>query len=718
MEPTWVGRSVPRAEAGAKARGIARYAADLRMPGMWHGVTVRSTIASGRIRGIHLDPAFPWAECAVVDAAAIAGRNVIAHILDDQPCLANGRVNHVEEAVLLIAHPERAVAEAARRHVRIEYAPEPAVLTIDEALRAGCLFKSMDIDQGDVDAALSAAFRVVEGAYETGPQEHVYLEPQAMLALWADGGVTVWGSMQCPYYVQHALMGVFALPASDVRVVQCETGGGFGGKEDYPSVVAAHAALLAWKCGHPVKIVYDRAEDMAATTKRHPARIRHRTGLDAEGHLVAMDIDITLDGGAYSTMSPVVLSRAALHACGVYRCPNVRVRARAVATNHVPRGAFRGFGAPQVLFAVERQMDRAARALGLDPVELRRRNFLRTGDAMATGQLMREPLDLDALMERALVAGRYHERRGHGVGVAVVLHGGGFTGSGERFLASEVAVEATSEGRARVLVSSCEIGQGSSTVLRQIAADALQVDLDDVEMARPDTARVPDSGPTVASRTSMVVGKLVERAALGLRARLEAAGLLDGRLFADACREYLALHGELCAESRYQPPPGIVWDEEHARGDAYATYSWAVNLAAVQIDPVTFETNVTDFVAVVDAGRILNPTLAIGQVEGGVAQALGWALSEEVVEENGRMLNARMSDYAMPTSADSLDIQVIFVETPYEHGPGGAKGLGELPMDGPAPAVLNAIEDAAGVSLCRLPATPERLLEAWEASRG
>jgi CO/xanthine dehydrogenase Mo-binding subunit len=547
-------------------------------------------------------------------------------------------------------------------------------------------------------------------------------------------GVTVWGSMQCPYYIHKALMTLFALPPEKVRVVQMETGGGFGGKEEYPSIVAAHAALLAWKSGRPVKLVYDRAEDMVASTKRHPSRTRHRTAVDKDGRLLGMEIDFVVDGGAYCTLSPVVLSRGTIHSAGPYYCPNVRLTGRAVATNAPPHGAFRGFGAPQSLFALERHMDRVAAAVGLPPDELRRRNFIRAGQTSAVGQVIRDPIDMGALLDRALALSGFHAKRARftavnpaltvrkGIGLATFMHGAGFTGSGEDHLRSTVAIEADVGGRVRVLASNTEIGQGTTTILAQIAAAALGIPVDAVDVVRPDTALVPDSGPTVASRTCMVVGKLVENAARSLRAELARAGLPDGEIdedvFRAACAGYAARFGALRAEARYAPPPGLRWDDDTYQGDAYGTYAWAAYVAEVSVDTATFETRVDDFVAVQEVGRVINPVLATGQIEGGVAQAIGWALYERVVWREGRMANGGMTNYIMPTSMDLPPIRVYFEEQPYAHGPGGAKGIGELPMDGPAPAIANAIAHAIGADPRALPMTPESLMMLMEPVRG
>src|SRR5579864_5048976 len=341
MENRQIGKSVPRKEGREKVTGAARYVDDLTFPGMIHGVTVRSPIARGKILGIRFGEGIPWNEFTIVTAKDIPGKNCIALLIEDQPCLADEFVNHPEEAVVLLAHPDKYLLEEARRVVRIEIEPLPAVFTIDDSLSRkqiiwgkDNIFKSYRVEKGDVAGAWSGAELIVEGEYETGAQEQLYIEPQGMIARANSAeGVTVWGSLQCPYYVHKALVRLFGLPKERIRVVQTETGGGFGGKEEYPSMLAAHATLLAWKSGKPVKMIYDRAEDMAATTKRHPSRTRHRTALSRDGKILAMDIDFTIDGGAYKTLSPVVLSRGTIHAAGPYNWPNVRVRSRAVATN-------------------------------------------------------------------------------------------------------------------------------------------------------------------------------------------------------------------------------------------------------------------------------------------------------------------------------------------------------------------------------------------------
>ena len=728
-----VGASVSRKEGADKLLGRARYVDDIVREGMLYGATVRSTIPRGLIRSIEFDRRIDWSEFTVVTAADIPGDNHIQLIVADQPCLADGQVNHCDEAILLLAHTDKHKLREAVDAVRIEYDLLPPIFTIEESERqdqvvwgSDNLLKSFLLEKGDIDSVWESAAHIVEGEYRTGAQEHLYIENNGIIAEWsAENGVSVWGSLQCPYYAHKTLIKIFDLPDDKVRVVQTETGGAFGGKEDYPSTLASHAALLAMKSGHPVKMVYDRMEDLAATTKRHPSRTRHRTALDNDGKLLAMDIELATDGGAYATLSSTVLSRATLHAPGPYSCPKVRVRAKSWATNTVPYGAFRGFGAPQAIFALERHMDEVAAALGIDPVEFRRRNFLHDGDTTATEQVMREPVIMDMLLERALRESDYHARRARfarenpssavkrGLGIACFYHGSGFTGSGERILNSLAGMDVTPEGKVRVLVSNTEFGQGTNTVLTQIAAESIGIDYEDIIMAAADTGMVPNSGPTVASRTVMVVGRLIERAGLQLVEMLrEHAGLgakFTREEFFAACERYRAAKGEVASLVRYEAPPGIFWDDEKYRGEAYPSYAWSIHVAQVAVDTVTFSAEVEEFWAVQEVGRVLNPVLATGQIEGGIAQGIGYALYEKVILQNGHMANNQMTNYIIPTAEDVPPIHVFFEEIPFRYGGYGAKGIGELPHDGPAPAIVNAIKDATGISFHAIPLLPEDL---------
>ena len=694
-----VGTNVPRKDGIGKATGRAKYVDDLVFPGMLFGRTIRTTIPCGRIKDIrsHLGPGFTVCDWRDIPEG---GKNIVSLIVDDQPCLVEHEVRHVAEPVVLIAHEDRDALLAAR--VEIEY-DEAAPLF--DPLRSDKVLKELLIEKGNLERGFTAADVIVEGTYRTGHQEHIYIETNGVVAVPEKDGIAVYGSIQCPFYVDRALR-VLLGGNRHVRVIQTETGGGFGGKEEYPSMLACHATLLAIKSGRPVKIVYDRVEDMLATTKRHPSIVRHRTGLKKDGRITAMDVDVVIDGGAYVTLSPVVLSRGGIHAAGPYRCANTRIRGRAMFTNTPPNGAFRGFGAPQTQFAIEVHMDRIAETLGVDPVKLREKNALRPGDLTATGQKLRDDCSALQVLKEAVKRSGYRRKHkryagtNRGIGVSLFYHGSGFTGSGELKLASRAAVELTERG-VRLLVSSTEIGQGTRTMHAQIVADAMGIPYEQVEVATVDTSIVPDSGPTVASRTCMVVGKILERAAHELKSKL------DGMPPA----EYFKRHGSLRIEKQHEPPEWLKWDDERYRGDAYATYAWACNVAEVEIDRDTFEVRPHHITAVLDVGKAIHPALATGQIEGGTAQGVGFATIEQVVMRNGAMANSQLTNYTIPTTLDTPTLDVTVLENPFPEGPFGAKGLGELPIDGPAPAIVNAIR-SLGIDVREVPATPELVLSA------
>jgi len=567
---------------------------------------------------------------------------------------------------------------------------------------------------------------VVEGRYTTQHQEQLYIEPQGFVAWWDDAGVHATGSLQCPYYVHKVFSRALKMPGERIHVTQAVTGGGFGGKEEYPSIIALHAALLSKKSGRPVRMIYDRKEDIEATTKRHPSVCEIKSGCDRDGRLRALSVRFLLDGGAYTTLSSVVLSRGALHAAGAYRWDDVRIEAAALATNTPPNGAFRGFGAPQSSWAIERHMDEIARVLGRDPLDLKAQNVLKLGDVLPTGQVLRSSVAGAACLEKAREASGYAEKRARkpivsgrkarGIGASLFFHGAGFTGSGERRLQGTVAVDLVAGGGLRIRTASTDIGQGTETVFRQIAADAAGVPIERVDFAVPCTTHVPDSGPTVASRTVMVVGSIVELAAKELSARVCSEQQQGGGSFAEAADRLLAREGEITLSKTYEQPPWVQWDEEHYKGDAYPCYGWGCDIAEVEVDLDTFEVTVLDFWSATDVGKAINPVMCKGQIEGGSLQAIGWAVSEDVTWREGHITNPRMTNYIIPTSLDAPHFHTILVEEPFEYGPGGgAKGIGELPMDGGAPAVAAAVEHATGISMRSLPLLPERLFEAQMA---
>ncbi|MBI3652332.1 MAG: xanthine dehydrogenase family protein [Acidobacteria bacterium] len=757
-----VGKNILRKDGYEKLTGAARYVDDVTLEGMLYGKTIRSRIARGRIKSIAYDAAFDWSQIVIADYRDIPGKNYVALIEDDQPLLAENEIRHYAEPILLIAAANKDLLEAAAHHIHIEYEQWSPVLSIEDALACreiiygtDNIFKRFLIGRGDVEEGFAQAERIIEGEYRVPHQEQLYIEPQGMIAIPGNEAMTLMGSMQCPYYIHKAIKQLFHLNDEQVVVIQMTTGGGFGGKEEYPSVIAAHAALLAHKAQRPVKLIYDRAEDIAATPKRHPGVIRHRTGVRRDGRMVASEIDLVFDGGAYVTLTPVVLSRGVIHALGPYACDNVRIQARAIATNTPPNGAFRGFGAPQVAFAYEMQMEKIAAELGMDSLELRRINMLREGDTTATGQTLIWSVGSEEVLNEAVERANYqaqrlafsqshssiqtsttnhveaHKRRG--IGLSFFLHGAGFTGSGEAKMKAQAGIEIMANGHPRVLSGSTEIGQGTRTIFSQIVAEELSLDFSAVEIEEPDTSRVPDSGPTVASRTCMVVGRVVQMAAREVKAKLlhfvaerfaapevelrEGKFMVAEKALADfqemAC-EYVNLFGELRCFAHYASPPEIEWNEETYSGDAYPVYSWGAEVAEVEVDMDTYEVTVVRLTTAQDIGRAIHPLLAAGQIEGGTLQAVGYGLLEELVWDQGRIINNRLTNYIIPTALDAPDMETIIVEKAYPHGPFGAKGVGELPINGAAPAIAAAVFQATGAFLSEIPITPERLQAAIE----
>ena len=717
-----------RREGPAKLTGEAKYADDLVFPGAWYGATIRSTEPHARLLGFGLADDFDWSTVAFVTAADIPGDNVVSLIADDQPVLVpeGGEIRHQAEPLALLAAADRETLRAARRALTVRTEPLAPVF---DPLASDHVFAHHELVKGDIEAGFALADIVLESIYRVGHQEQLYIENNAMIAAPRDdGGVTVTGSLQCPYYIHKALRRTLGLTSAQAQVVQAETGGGFGGKEEYPSILALHAALLARKTSRPIRMIYDRHEDLAATTKRHPAIVTHRAGITNDGRLVAQDIEIVMDGGAYCTLTPVVLSRGTIHAGGPYDVPNVRIRSRAVATNTPPNGAFRGFGAPQVEFAAETHLNRLAEAIGMSPLEVRRRNVYRPGGVTPTNQVLEDSVAGEEVLEQAATAAEFEgvrwrcaqarqaraaegsaPRTASGIGLALAWHGAGFTGSGEVRLASVASVELTDDARIRILTASTEMGQGTKTIFPQLVADALGVPYESVEIAPQDTAIVPDSGPTVASRTAMVVGGLIIKAAQALRAQVEAA---TGAAFAQSYATYATDHGGLRVDQRFEAYPGVEFDDATYQGDAYPAFGWAACVAEVDVDLDTGEVTVRSVVAADDVGKVIHPVLAEGQVEGGTLQAIGYATIEEIKLEDGRYLNDRLATYIIPTSLDAPRIHTILVEAPFPYAPHGAKGVGELPMDVGAPAVVAAIADATGAWVTDLPATPERILAA------
>ena len=762
-----VGQPVVRVDADGKVRGSTRYLNDIDYKGILHGVVVRAHVPRGILKAIVPDPAFDWSGIVFATARDIPGINVV-HMHDrSMPLLADlgGEIRYRGEPVGVVAAKSLELATEAARHIRIEIDPLPPLLTLPEAI---AIFKAapekMDsmkdqsIVKGDLAAGFAAADEIIEAEYWAGHQEQLYLENQGLVVFpQKDGSILAEGSIQCPYFPVHELNDALKLPPEKIRVRQTAIGGAFGGKEEYPTMLIGYAALPALKSGKPVKIAYERNEDILYTTKRHPVWVRYKTGVKKDGTLTAIECDFILDGGGYLTISDVVMFRGILHCAVAYRCDNVVVRGKVARTNSFPCGAFRGFGAPQAIWGMESHMDAIAARLGRTPHDLRLQLHARPGDVTPTGQVLtgengstaclKLALDRSGFARKLKQCSRGQLRRGqkklYGVGLAFFAHGAAFTGDGEaKFKAKgrmELALLDDGNPGVNIRVSSTEMGQGVHTIFTQIAADALSLDPARIRYPMADTGLVPNSGPTVASRTTMVVGNVVHRASQDLKSQMEAFASLrffrgeksvlknsqltaKGRkpvAFAKVARAMLDELGDVNGFFEFHLPPETRWDQATFKGDSYPGYSWSANVAEIEIDPLTCELAVTRVTAVVDVGRIINPILAAGQVEGGLTQALGYAVMEKIATgKNGLYDASRLQTYIIPTALDVPEYDVKFVEYPYSYAPPGGKGLGELPMDGLAPAIANAVEAAVGKRLRTIPITPEALFEALHPAPG
>jgi CO/xanthine dehydrogenase Mo-binding subunit len=646
----------------------------------------------------------------IVDADDIPGTNVAPFIHDDQPFLAREAVNYIGEPILLVVGPDKPTIVHLLERIQVRYEDLPPVFSIAEAEQARDNFifgdtphfASYAYAKGDMARAVAEAERVFEDEFRTGYQEQAYLETQGVLAAYEEGRVTVSGSMQCPHWVQKAVIQALGWPKDRVRVIQLPTGGGFGGKEDYPSIIGVHAALAAVKTGRPVQLVFDRQEDIICTPKRHPAIIRIRSYVDGDGTVIGRDIDVKIDAGAYAGYSGVVLQRIMLSIGGVYDVPHLQVSGTAYATNNVVSGAFRGFGGPQAFFAIELHMENIARALKVDSFAFRQKHFLHRGDRSATGGLFRHDIKLDEIAAqieqmsgyRRKRAAQAHEksRKLRGVGCAFFYHGCGFTGSGEALLIkARVRLKKYPDNTVRIFVSSAELGQGVLTTLRKIVARVLEIPVDAVKHTYPDSDHCPDSGPTVASRTILVVGKLLQDAAQEMKQRWQEATCEVFRVF-----EY---------------PRELCWDNDTLQGDAYLEYAWGANVVEVEVDPATCEVKVTGVWCVYDIGTPIDESIVRGQIEGGLVQGLAFAGMEVLTAAGGRLQQDDFTNYVIPTALDFPHIESRLIENPTAYGPFGARGLGELPTVGATPALALAVQNAIGRKVTQLPVTPEKIME-------
>ena len=705
-----VGKSIKRVDGSVKADGSLKYTDDLEFSGLY-GAVVRSSVAYGKILSITFSDEFDFSEFTIVDSKDIEGQNINTILTDDQPFLADDVVKFIGEPILLIAHKDKESLVEAKKHIKIEYEEYEPIFSMEDSLNKkniiyakDNIFKTINTQKGKEPNY--SKLNSLTKTYTTPHQEQLYLEPQSMIAQFRDGNIRIIGSMQCPFYVESALEN---LTGKKVEVEQAPTGGAFGGKEDYSSLMASFVYLLSKKSKQDVKLVYNRSEDIAYTTKRHPSKIDMVSYFDNDGKLHGLDIKILIDGGAYCTLSPVVQARAVLHTAGFYDCEYIKVQSNSVATNTPPNGAFRGFGAPQAIFAIERHIDDIAKFLKISPMLVREVNLPTQDSISVTGAKIDEYKRVRDIFTKAREKSEFDKKYGKkefgsGIGMALFIHGGGFTGVGETLLESEVLLELNRDGKVEIKIASVEMGQGTLTTLPQIVASELEIPLEMVSYHTPNTSKVVNSGPTVASRTIMIVGELLIQTAQKLKDSIGYYG--NDVEYKECVKNYLESSTIKQFRSVYKKPAKIKWDEDKFYGNGYDGYSLGCYVAEVEVDKIDYQIKVKNFYAFNDVGKVVNPKLAEGQVEGGVAQGIGFALYEKIVYVDGKIKKPNLSSYIAPLASDLPKIFVDFAKNSEK-----SKGLGELPMNAPAVAIANALGDALGVEFNSLAITPEIVME-------
>ncbi len=737
-------------EEMAKATGKALYGADLVRDGMLHLKVVRSPHAHARVVEVEATEALAVPGVEAVLTAKDVPFNHHGRVIQDEAVLAGDRVRMIGDPVAAVVAVSEAVAAEAAARVRVRYEMLPAVLSPREALAPGAprlhdggnVLARQAIQRGDAEAGLARADVTVEGVFTTPFNEHAYLEPEAALAyVDAAGRVVIETGSSHPHLHRLEVSRALGLPEDRVRIVSVALGGHFGGRTDV--AMQCILGLAAWRLRRPVRCVYTREESFTSTTKRHAFEIRGRLGAARDGRITGLRLDMVADGGAYASAGNFIITRAAISGSGPYAIPDVWLGGEAVYTNNTLAGAMRGFGAPQSTFALESLMDEAAKRLGIHPIELRVRNALRPGAVLATGFAVGEGTavveTLEALRphyDEAVRRARDSRANGdlrRGVGVASMWFGIGTT-TGEK--PSHADMELLPTGRVRVLAGAPDAGQGSDYVLRRVAARTLNVPLPQVDLVRGDTDLTCDTGSCTGSRVTFYVGNAVRLASGALRrAIIEAAAremeaptdileIRDGHVIArEAPGRRIALadlarrveaRGSRLREGGTWDPETCPLDPATGLGSPYATYASASQLAEVEVNVRTGVVRVRRVVAAHDVGKVLNPVGAHGQVEGAVVMGIGFALTEEFVPGVTR----GFAHYRIPTTHDVPEVETIFIERPDPKGPFGAKGLGECALIPTAPAIVNAIADATGVRITRLPATRERILQSLAQARG
>jgi len=673
-----------------KMSGKAKYVADIKMEGMLYAFTVRSSIVKGRIVSITY-PKIPDGYF-VVDHRDILGKNIVKVIYEDMPVFTKNEITYLYEPISLLVGPDKEILSTLVNQIEIIYEEEEPVFDwVDSVIH-------YHFEKGKGFEVFSDK-ESIEYTYETSYQEQAYIEPQGFIGYpEKDGKVTLVGSIQCPYYVKNAVIQALGVRDDQVRVIQAMVGGAFGGKEEFPSLLACQLAVAVQKIKRPIKIIYEREEDMLVTTKRHPSRITLKAAIENK-KIIALSANAGIDAGANIGLSGVVLARALLASTGAYTIDNIAVSGDVFKTNTVPNGAFRGFGAPQMFFAIEMFIEHVAKKIGVDSLDFRRSILAKQNDLTSTKGIFRDPILMPEMIDKALEVSDYLRKKDEyskskdfkGIGLSLFFHGCGFTGSGEKNVIKAKVRLKKELDQVYILIAAVDMGQGVKTSFRKLVAHILDIDIEQVIFNNPDTDFVPDSGPTVASRTMMIVGGIVARAAKEVKERWNEASFV--------------------VEKQYEQPEYIEYDEATFTGDAYPAYSWGVNIVEVEVDKLSYQVHIKKSWSVYDVGKAIDERIVIGQADGGLAQGLGYGYLEVMNHKNGKILQKNMTDYIIPTAMDMCPMETYLFDNPYAYGPYGAKGVGELSLIGGAPAVAKAIENAINKNVYKIPVTPEYIME-------
>jgi CO/xanthine dehydrogenase Mo-binding subunit len=753
-----IGKSERRVDAWGKVTGKAKYADDYNVAHQLWGKVLRSKYPHAKILRIDTTKAeqLPGVE-AVLTAKDIPGSKEFGVVVKNQAILADDRVRYLGDGVAIVAAQTKEIAERALTCIDVAYEQLPVVSDPEEALKPGAPiihddkneFVHHHVCRGDTAAGFALADFIIERKFKTQFIEHSYIEPEAVLAEPSEqSGVKVTGCVQNLFSTRRSVAAMLNLDLARVQIIQSTLGGSFGGKDEAMTLISCRAALLAMKTAQPVKMVNTREESMLESYKRHPYVLYYKWGAKNDGSITAMEIKCIADGGAYASMSPFVTWRSVVQATGPYYCKNVKTDVYAAYTNNNYTGAMRGFGSPQVNFAIESMMDELAEKVGMDPFEIRMKNGFEDGAVTATGQKLSHVVSLKEVLTKAASAIDFQKKwkQNRGVksgdkrrGIGLVCSYRGVSLGAEGTDAAETVVSVQTDGSVIVSSGITDMGQGAQTQMSQITAEVLGVSMERIQFLNTNTSRVADSGATVASRGTIMGGSAAKDAAEKVRAALLEVGadmtaepasnldLMDNYLIDIKTKKRLASFSELATEcfNKGKPMMGLgwhhspktSWDEKNGQGDAYFTFVYGANAAEVEVDTETGKVDVVDFISVHDVGKAINKGMVEAQMYGGVAMGIGYGLLEEFDIEDGIPKQLNFDEYLIPTSMDVPRIKTIIVENEDAAGPFGAKSVGEPTNEIAAPAIVNAIYNATGKRVYEIPANLERVLLGHKLTR-